>query len=570
MANKILIIDGDTPDIQRMSDHLKQYEIEIFIATNPERGLELFVEEYPDIVFINLMMPTLPGTEIVKRIKNRGEGIKTPCYLMSQIATPSKQLLQDTEIAGIIRKPVDIIEFDNIVRNHFPDLTAPKSLYKANKKPKKTGPSDWHNTVLGRTPFPKLLSQIFKYRATGILAIDDRYNTIRIKFTRGQVSVFTPTAFPKFLSKKGYMDLSEARQFSSYAKSQNVRTEIALAQFQGIEKEKAKAWFDEFLRHIAQDMSNRPKARAVFIDKPVEEEPVVSAPDMIWYAVAYTFDKERLEKTFNKANRRSVPMYLAISKKELLKCSPQVSTVLESVEAGLSLDRMLEEIRTISQLEIYQVLYALLLAGILSFDNEKDKQKTSSEQPLSQDAKDGLAENSLDPVLDILDSIPDEVPTIKRKPRKKNKKRPSASNDKQTSKASEPEPGSKEAGPVSNKEIFNAASKYMNDGSYSKAQICYEELLDRGVKRPEVYVHLGLAIYYNRFSSRGRERLLDVAWMIKKALAINDKYLPAYLTFAKILEKEQKLDMAEFQYRSVLAIDPQNVKASAALKRITR
>ena len=571
MDNKILIMDGETQDIQRMSDHLKQYDLEIFVATNPERGLEIFFDQYPDLVFINLMMQSLPGTEIIKRIKSRTEGIKTPCYLMSQITSPSTQLLQDAEIAGILHKPVDLIEFDKIVQKHFSDLTSPGNLSNTKKKPKKTGPSDWHNTTLKRTPFPKLLSQIFKYRATGILGIDDQSTSVRIKFSRGQVSAFTPAAFPKFLSKKGYMDQTEAREFASFAKSQNLSPEIALAQYQGIGKEKAKTWFNEFLRQVATDMSTRSKARAIFVDKQIKSKPIVSAPDLIWYAVAYTYDKKRLEKSFNKDDRRSGRIYLATSKKEFLKYSPQVGKVLEAVESRLTIDKMFDEIRSLSQLEIYQILYSLLLAGILSFSKETLVENLPPADRASLPEMDSeLGEVSMDPVLDILDSVPDEVPSEKKKPKKEKRKKsspvkeekpdalPAEGREKDKSKA------------TGNKEIFNAASKYMNDGSFSKAQMCYEELLDRGVRRPEVYVHLGQAIYNNRFSTRGKERLLEVAWMIKEALSINDKYLPAYLTFAKILEKELKFDLAEFQYRSVLTIDPQNAKASAALKRITR
>ena len=80
---------------------------------------------------------------------------------------------------------------------------------------------------------------------------------------------------------------------------------------------------------------------------------------------------------------------------------------------------------------------------------------------------------------------------------------------------------------------------------FPKAQFCFQELVDRGVEKPEVYVHLARSIYYNRFETDKLDKLMEVAWAFKKALGLDSTFAHAHVYFGEILEKEGKIDFAK-------------------------
>ena len=65
----ILIIDDEKPILNMFRLLLEFYGYAVLTANNGEMGLEIFVKEKPQIVFLDLKMPGIDGFEVLRRIK---------------------------------------------------------------------------------------------------------------------------------------------------------------------------------------------------------------------------------------------------------------------------------------------------------------------------------------------------------------------------------------------------------------------------------------------------------------------------------------------------------------------
>jgi DNA-binding NtrC family response regulator len=67
-AASLLIIDDNAGSLEMLSTALAQPGLEIFTASDPEEGLDLFCSKHPQIVLTDLVMPKMSGIEVLERI----------------------------------------------------------------------------------------------------------------------------------------------------------------------------------------------------------------------------------------------------------------------------------------------------------------------------------------------------------------------------------------------------------------------------------------------------------------------------------------------------------------------
>ncbi|MBX3389340.1 MAG: diguanylate cyclase [Phycisphaeraceae bacterium] len=80
---RVLVID-DSPDVHRLlKARLKQEEIEIVSAESGESGLESLKAQRPDLILLDLDMPTMDGFEVLRAIKDNAETVHIPVIVLS-------------------------------------------------------------------------------------------------------------------------------------------------------------------------------------------------------------------------------------------------------------------------------------------------------------------------------------------------------------------------------------------------------------------------------------------------------------------------------------------------------
>ena len=66
---KILIIEDETNIVQLIRLYLEQANFTVITASDGVAGLELHAREHPDLVILDLMLPTMDGMEVCRRIR---------------------------------------------------------------------------------------------------------------------------------------------------------------------------------------------------------------------------------------------------------------------------------------------------------------------------------------------------------------------------------------------------------------------------------------------------------------------------------------------------------------------
>jgi DNA-binding NtrC family response regulator len=65
---KLVAVDDTPSSLELIEESLRQDGLAIFTATDPEQGLDLVLQEHPQIVLLDLVMPKMSGLDLLERI----------------------------------------------------------------------------------------------------------------------------------------------------------------------------------------------------------------------------------------------------------------------------------------------------------------------------------------------------------------------------------------------------------------------------------------------------------------------------------------------------------------------
>lgn len=70
MAKKVLIVDDDSGLVEIFKAALERAQYQVLVALNGKRGLEIAKQELPDLILLDIVMPDINGTEVLKLLKS--------------------------------------------------------------------------------------------------------------------------------------------------------------------------------------------------------------------------------------------------------------------------------------------------------------------------------------------------------------------------------------------------------------------------------------------------------------------------------------------------------------------
>lgn len=116
MTKKILICDDDA-DILELTESVLEAEGFIVNKTqNCDRIVELIKENKPDIVLMDLKIPTIGGAEATRRIRNDNETKDIPVLLFTANNTGA-QIAEEVGADGVVEKPFDIDSLISLINS---------------------------------------------------------------------------------------------------------------------------------------------------------------------------------------------------------------------------------------------------------------------------------------------------------------------------------------------------------------------------------------------------------------------------------------------------------------------
>jgi CheY-like chemotaxis protein len=107
---KILVVDDNEDILYSIKNGLEETnnDIKINTANNGIKCLEMLVEETPDLILLDLMMPNMNGWEVLETIQRNMKWRNIPIFIISSSDNP--EFKESAEELGItfIEKPFNI------------------------------------------------------------------------------------------------------------------------------------------------------------------------------------------------------------------------------------------------------------------------------------------------------------------------------------------------------------------------------------------------------------------------------------------------------------------------------
>ncbi|AQS93219.1 transcriptional regulator [Polaribacter sp. BM10] len=129
---KILAIDDQKLVLIPLENRLKEIGYEVITETDGRKGIELFNSFQPDLVIVDINMPTISGLEIVKHIRNSNRP-KTPIMILSG-NTDNEMITEGFELGAndYMKKPLSLTEVCLRAKNLIgvPESNGPKKTFK--------------------------------------------------------------------------------------------------------------------------------------------------------------------------------------------------------------------------------------------------------------------------------------------------------------------------------------------------------------------------------------------------------------------------------------------------------
>jgi DNA-binding response OmpR family regulator len=116
---KRVYIVEDNPDISELIEYLvNKIGLETYTCANVKDFKNLFADNKPDLIILDIMLPDGNGLELCEEIKNQTENAEIPIILMSALANVQSKF-KKSRANDYISKPFDIQDFTRRVKSQI-------------------------------------------------------------------------------------------------------------------------------------------------------------------------------------------------------------------------------------------------------------------------------------------------------------------------------------------------------------------------------------------------------------------------------------------------------------------
>ncbi|MBU0503181.1 MAG: response regulator [Candidatus Omnitrophota bacterium] len=106
MDKKILVVDDEPENIILISSRLKAHKYQTISAPDGESCIGKAIQEKPDLIILDIVMPGLSGFEVARQLKKDERTKKIPIIMLTALAQ-GKDLIDGLEAGAVcfISKP---------------------------------------------------------------------------------------------------------------------------------------------------------------------------------------------------------------------------------------------------------------------------------------------------------------------------------------------------------------------------------------------------------------------------------------------------------------------------------
>lgn len=105
-AARILLVEDNPANLALMNYLLSAFGYTVFVARDGDQGVELADTEHPDLILMDLQLPTMSGFESARRIRANGGAMPIVAVTAFAMAGDRERVLGEG-FNGYISKPID-------------------------------------------------------------------------------------------------------------------------------------------------------------------------------------------------------------------------------------------------------------------------------------------------------------------------------------------------------------------------------------------------------------------------------------------------------------------------------
>ncbi len=114
---KVLVVDDSPTEIFQFKEMLEKAGFEVITATNGREGVQMAVEEQPDIVLMDIVMPDMNGFQATRQISRGADTKHIPVIIVSSKNQDTDKVWGERQGAkGYVTKPVDTKELVSVMQ----------------------------------------------------------------------------------------------------------------------------------------------------------------------------------------------------------------------------------------------------------------------------------------------------------------------------------------------------------------------------------------------------------------------------------------------------------------------
>lgn len=96
--NKILLIEDDSLFVKMYEKKFAHEGLELVPAYDGEEGLEKVKSGKPDLIILDLMLPKMAGSDVLKKIKEDQETSSIPVVVLTNLSTSEEEVRRCVEL----------------------------------------------------------------------------------------------------------------------------------------------------------------------------------------------------------------------------------------------------------------------------------------------------------------------------------------------------------------------------------------------------------------------------------------------------------------------------------------
>lgn len=90
----VLITEDEIPMLSILSDTLVANGFETLQARDGEQGLSLALQQHPDLILLDVLMPKMDGLAMIERLREDSWGKNVPVIILTNVSPDTNAILQ--------------------------------------------------------------------------------------------------------------------------------------------------------------------------------------------------------------------------------------------------------------------------------------------------------------------------------------------------------------------------------------------------------------------------------------------------------------------------------------------